>query len=408
MKTAREWVCDMSKPSLRFADLFSELGGFHIALSRLGHKCVFAAEIDRDLRDLYHLNFRMSPASDIRFCWKDVPEHEVLCAGFPCQPFSKAGSQSGFACPNCGDLFDYVLKIVDRHNPRFLLLENVPNILRHAEGATWQRIQDSLRARGYSVASKEISPHEIGVPQVRARAIIVASNLGLDRFRWPELNGSEDDLHISAILDDPRPGRDELPDIYIRYLEVWQDFLDRVDVKSKMPSFPIWAMEFGADYPYQSRTPTTYGQRYLAGFHGAFGYSLAGKSKTQQIARLPPYARGEIQHFPRWKIRYITQNPRVSCKTQSQPVGLATAGAQVSAELSKVRVELAGRTEDRMGQGHPVSCVGNSSEEPSHLSVIGSIDHESSSCNRLAKAVSDNSRMGASAEPWRLRTYDSV
>ena len=298
----------MSKPSLRFADLFSGLGGFHIALSRLGHKCVFAAEIDRDLRDLYHLNFRMSPASDIRFCWKDVPEHEVLCAGFPCQPFSKAGSQSGFSCPNSGDLFDYVLKIVDRHNPRFLLLENVPNILRHAEGATWQRIRNSLRARGYSVARKEISPHEIGVPQVRARAIIVASNLGLDRFRWPELNRSENDLHISAVLDDPRPGQDELPDTYLRYLEVWQDFLDRVDVKSKMPSFPIWAMEFGADYPYRSRTPTTYGQRYLAGFHGAFGYSLAGKSKAQQIARLPPYARGEIQHFPRWKIRFITQN----------------------------------------------------------------------------------------------------
>lgn len=221
-------VCDMGDPGLRFVDLFSGLGGFHVALSRLGHECVFAAEIDSDLRELYHLNFGIRPASDIRFSWKDVPEHDVLCAGFPCQPFSKAGSQSGFSCPDPGDLFDYILRIVDRHNPRFLLLENVPNILRHDDEATWRRIRKCLRARGYSLRSREISPHQIGVPQMRNRAIIVACNLGLEGFRWPELNGSMDDLHISTVLDDPSPGQDELPEASIRYLEVWQDFLDRV------------------------------------------------------------------------------------------------------------------------------------------------------------------------------------
>ncbi|MDE0523983.1 MAG: DNA (cytosine-5-)-methyltransferase [Boseongicola sp.] len=298
----------MSKPSLRFADLFAGLGGFHVALTRLKHICVFAAEIDRGLQDLYHLNFGIRPASDIRFCWKDVPEHDVLCAGFPCQPFSKAGSQSGFSCPDSGDLFDYILKIIDRHNPRFLLLENVPNILRHAEEATWRRIQECLGVRGYSLSSKKISPHQIGVPQVRTRAIIVACNLGLERFRWPELDGSVHDLHISTVLDDPRPGQDELPQTYLRYLEVWQEFLDRVGGDTKMPSFPVWAMEFGADYPCESRTPATYDQRYLARFRGAFGDSLAGKPKRQQIALLPPYARAATRSFPRWKVRFIMQN----------------------------------------------------------------------------------------------------
>lgn len=66
--------------SLRFVDLFAGLGGFHVALSRLGHECVFAAEIDNNLRNLYHRNFGLRPASDVRFCWKDVPPHDVLCA----------------------------------------------------------------------------------------------------------------------------------------------------------------------------------------------------------------------------------------------------------------------------------------------------------------------------------------
>jgi len=298
----------MGDPGLRFVDLFSGLGGFHVALSRLGHECVFAAEIDSDLRKLYYLNFGIRPASDIRFSWKDVPEHDVLCAGFPCQPFSKAGSQSGFSCPDSGDLFDYILRIVDRHNPRFLLLENVPNILRHDDEATWRRIRKCLRARGYSLRSREISPHQIGVPQMRNRAIIVACNLGLDGFRWPELNGSMDDLHISTVLDDPSPGQDELPEASIRYLEVWQDFLDRVGGDAKMPSFPVWAMEFGADYPCQPRTPLTYGQRYLARFRGSFGDRLKGMPKRQQIALLPTYARVTTRSFPRWKARFIMQN----------------------------------------------------------------------------------------------------
>ena len=129
---------------LKFVDLFSGLGGFHAALSRLGHDCVFASEIDAKLQDLYHANFGIRPLADIRDCWEDVPSHDILCAGFPCQPFSKAGNQFGFECPRSGDLFEYILRIIDRHTPRFLVFENVPNILRHADGETWARIRDSL------------------------------------------------------------------------------------------------------------------------------------------------------------------------------------------------------------------------------------------------------------------------
>lgn len=296
------------KPSLRFIDLFAGLGGFHVALTRLGHECVFAAEIDRVLQDLYQLNFSMRPASDIRFSWKDVPQHDVLCAGFPCQPFSKAGSQNGFTCPDSGDLFDYILKIVDRHLPTFVLLENVPNILRHAEGETWKRIRESLQGRGYEVSSKEISPHQIGIPQIRNRALIVASRSGLDGFEWPDLSHSDEVLHISSILDEEHSEAEKLPDNYVRYLDVWQEFLDRIGSETKMPSFPIWSMEFGASYPFEVRNPTTYDQRYLARFDGSYGSSLVGKPKGQQIALLPPYARGGSAEFPHWKKRFIRQN----------------------------------------------------------------------------------------------------
>ena len=298
----------MSESTLRFVDLFSGLGGFHVALAKLGHKCVFAAEIDKELRDVYFHNFGFMPRADVRCCWKDIPPHDVLCAGFPCQPFSKAGNQLGFRCPASGDLFDYILNIIDRHTPQFLFFENVPNILRHANGQTWTRIQHSLISRGYSVDFKEISPHQIGIPQVRYRAIIVASKNGLNRFEWPLFSPYEERIHISSVLDSYPREASELPRSYIDYLEVWQEFLDRLGKGAKMPSFPIWSMEYGATYPVEKRAPSTYSQRHLGQFHGSFGESLKGRSKEQQLAALPSYASENIEHFPSWKIRFINQN----------------------------------------------------------------------------------------------------
>ena len=292
---------------LKFVDLFSGLGGFHAALQRLGHECVFASEIDVKLQDLYHANFGIRPFADIRQCWEDVPSHDILCAGFPCQPFSKAGSQLGFECPESGDLFEYILRIIDRHTPRFLIFENVPNILRHADGETWARIRDSLIARDYSVAFKELSPHLIGVPQIRYRAFIVAWKGSPKDFDWPEFISTEEDLHLSTVLDERPNDADNLSAQHISYLEVWEEFLGLVGDDVKMPSFPIWAMEFGATYPYEKRSPSAYSQRYLARFNGMFGESLLGKTKRQQMADLPPYAQGETL-FPRWKARFIQQN----------------------------------------------------------------------------------------------------
>ena len=299
---------EMRKSPLKFVDLFSGLGGFHLALANLGHKCVFAVEIDKDLRDLYFRNFRVHPASDIRLTWQDVPAHDVLCAGFPCQPFSKAGSQRGFDCPNSGDLFNYVLKILDRRKPKFLLMENVPNLMRHANGETWQSIRTSLARRGYAVDHKELSPHEFGVPQVRHRAVIVAALEGLQEFNWPRQTTELDTLHLSMVLDKEPKGAKTISVSHMRYLEVWEDFLERIEDIPKMPSFPIWSMEFGATYPFLRRSPIAYAQRYLARFKGAYGQELLGKSAQEQHKLLPTYVRTENNHIPSWKSRFIELN----------------------------------------------------------------------------------------------------
>jgi len=298
----------MHNAPLRFVDLFAGLGGFHVALSRLGHKCVFAAEIDDGLRKLYEHNFSMRPASDIRFCWKDVPPHDILCAGFPCQPFSKAGSQKGFQCPDSGDLFDYILKVVDAHAPSCLLFENVPNILRHADGATWERIRTSLQARGYAVDCREISPHEIGIPQIRYRAIIVAAKVGFDDFTWPDLVGSKHNLHINSVLDHKPNDAVRLTEQYIDYLEAWEDFLVRTQHLTQLPSFPIWAMEFGADYPLIGKPPSAFSKRRLASFKGMFGEPLHGKPRAEQLQLLPPYVAQTSEELPGWKVQFIQQN----------------------------------------------------------------------------------------------------
>jgi len=295
--------------TLRVVDLFCGLGGFHSALRRLGHECVFACEIDSGLREIYELNHEMRPASDIRFAWKDIPEHDVLCAGFPCQPFSKAGSQKGFECSHSGDLFDYILKVIDRHSPKYLIFENVPNMLNHNGGETWTKMQDSLRVRGYDTDTKELSPHHFGVPQIRPRAIIVGVRGGLGDFQWPAPDTSaSSDVHLSNILDTKPNDSHYLTDDYLEYLQVWEEFLTIIPKSAKMPSFPIWSMEFGANYPVERGTPHTYDQKSLASFKGMFGDSLKGMSKTAQIQSLPVYARSTTDTFPHWKSRFILQN----------------------------------------------------------------------------------------------------
>lgn len=290
---------------LRFIDLFAGLGGFHQALSALDCECVFASEIDPVLAELYVRNFGVKPHGDIRSSHVDVPPHDILCAGFPCQPFSKAGEQLGFDCPQWGDLFDFVISIIQRHRPEYILIENVPNLMRHDDGQTWRNIHRRLESCGYDLQAKKLSPHMFGVPQVRDRAILVGQRRKLTGFQWPE--PGETKVGLQQILTNrPKDARYLSPQ-YLAYLKTWQAILRVIPKKANITAFPIWAMEFGASYPYEGRVPLARTLKELSLSRGAFGAPLTG-GRANVAQALPPYARSEKGRFPQWKQEFIRQN----------------------------------------------------------------------------------------------------
>ncbi len=294
---------------MTFIDLFAGLGGFHVALKRLGHDCVFASEIKEDLRTLYKKNFGIDAHGDIRLvAHSEIPRHDILCAGFPCQPFSKAGDQQGLKCPRWGRLFNNVVKILDERKPKHLILENVPNLVGHNNGMTWKAMKRKLENLGYTVDDHRLSPHQFGIPQIRDRVYIVGSRSGLDQFEWPVPENGKIVTDITSVLDaNPNPVR-RIRQNDIHCLNIWQDFVRMIPRKEPMPGFPIWSMEFGATYPYETCTPASLGTRGLCNYRGSHGIVLRDLPADQRINALPSHARGDEKKFPDWKIKYIRKN----------------------------------------------------------------------------------------------------
>lgn len=293
---------------MRFIDLFAGLGGFHVGLASLGHECVFASELDTNLLELYEKNFALRPHGDIRSISADlIPEHDILCAGSPCQPFSKAGEQQGFDCPKWGDLFGHVLRVLKHHKPKYIILENVPNLERHDKGETWSQLQRDLREAGYEISTKHLSPHQYGIPQIRERVFIVGSRLGLTNFVWPRQTGGAH-LSISDVLEkDPEDAKAISPQVK-KCLQVWQAFIKAFPKNEELPSFPIWSMEFGATYPYEKETPHALGTRRLTKYKGSHGIPLKWYPPAARMDGLPSYACTKEKAFPHWKIMFIQQN----------------------------------------------------------------------------------------------------
>jgi len=294
-----------TRRSLTFVDMFAGLGGFHIGLARLGHRCVFACESNERLRDLYEQNFGLRPHHEIRELRSDqIPEHDILCAGFPCQPFSKAGEQLGLDCTRDGDLFQQLVRIIQYHSPEYLVLENVANLKRHREGITYQGMRRQLERLGYNVDQHVLSPHAFGIPQRRDRLFIVGSLSGLDDFEWVIGNGETPS--VFDVLDDTSEEARLIPEHYRRCLATWQEFLDLFPDDEQLPSFPIWSMEFGADYPYETTTPSQLSSRALARYRGSHGRPLRELPAKERLDSLPSYARTPT--FPKWKQQFIRSN----------------------------------------------------------------------------------------------------
>lgn len=174
--------------NMTFIDLFAGLGGFRLALESLGAKCIYSNEWDKHAQKVYENNFGEIPEGDItKVDEKDIPEHDILCAGFPCQAFSISGKQRGFE-DSRGTLFFDVARIVKEKRPKIVFMENVKNLAGHDEGKTLEVIQATMEELGYQFNQKVLSAVNYGIPQKRERIYMVCfrNDYSNNVFQYPQ------------------------------------------------------------------------------------------------------------------------------------------------------------------------------------------------------------------------------
>lgn len=263
--------------AFRYVDLFAGIGGFHAMLDHAGGHCVYVSEIDREARETYVRNWvDPLPASkrpvintDINLATPedgpvDVPEHDLLAAGFPCQPFSKSGYQRGMDEAR-GTLFWNIARILQERTPAVVLLENVRNIAGPRHRHEWDVIIQTLREIGYRVSATPsvFSPHFLppwrgGTPQVRDRVFILGTYVGPERalaetdvpptvVRGPVDGWKVQDWDVDWILDDDSsiPDRDKyiLTADETAWIDVWDELVQRMWAARgvRLPGFPLWS-----------------------------------------------------------------------------------------------------------------------------------------------------------------------
>jgi len=170
----------------RFIDLFAGIGGFHYALQNAGGSCVFASEWDPDASKTYHLNHKMKVEGDItKISPQEIPDFDILCGGFPCQPFSQAGFKKGFS-ETRGTLFFNIAEIIKIKQPKAFFLENVKHLLKHDDGKTFKTIQSTMKELGYSFYYKILKASDFGLPQHRPRLFMVGFKDQNIKFEFPK------------------------------------------------------------------------------------------------------------------------------------------------------------------------------------------------------------------------------
>lgn len=290
---------------MKFIDLFAGIGGFHVGLKRLGHTCVFASELSEELRKIYKINHEIDCFGDItKISPDEIPSHDILCGGFPCQSFSKAGNQKGMQEAR-GKLFDNILNILKVHKPKYIILENVRNLLSHDKGYTWEYIRDSLVHLGYYIDKKILSPHFINIPQHRERIFIVGclNPNPINKIKWPVKEKYTS--CVNDILDNDFSYMLE-PD-KVKALGVWKEFLDVLPY-SVQPYSPLWSMEFGATYPTDEKWEDMLLEEWQQ-YKGSYGVSLSECKSIEEVRlNLPNYVNKQKGLPPKWKQRYISSN----------------------------------------------------------------------------------------------------
>lgn len=279
----------MSGSAFTFVDLFAGIGGFHLALSDLGGKCVFASEWDKFAQKTYEENFGLQPHGDItRISPHDIPDHTILTAGFPCQPFSVAGvsknnalgREHGFRHATQGTLFFNVKEIIAAKRPDAFILENVKNLKSHDKGKTFQVIKATLEEElGYEFHEKILDAKEF-VPQHRERIFMVGFKRRGTGFEFPTLKGSRPVL--SDILE-----RGEVDKKYTLTPKLWA-YLQEYAKKHKAAG-----NGFGFGLVTPDKTARTLSARYYKD-----GSEILIKQPRKRPRRLTPAEAARLMGFP--------------------------------------------------------------------------------------------------------------
>ena len=267
---------DIETP-LTFTDMFCGIGGFHVAAALLGMQCVFACDIDPEARRAYQRNFDMEPAGDIiEIPPASVPDHDVLLAGFPCQPFSIIGDMRGFD-DDRGSLIFNVAEIIDAKRPAAFVLENVRQLSTHNRGQTMQAIIAKLNELDYRADWKVLNALDFGLPQKRERTIIVGFQDHSTPFEWPCPVGEP--LPLSEVLEE------EVPPTYFASEAIRQ----KRQAKHQSPyELSIWHENKGGNV---SSHPFSCALRAGA----SYNYLLVNGER-----RLTPREMLRLQGFPEW------------------------------------------------------------------------------------------------------------
>lgn len=184
-------VTDKRLKGFTFIDLFAGIGGFHYALSSYGAECLYASEWDKPAQETYFTNFGIMPSGDItKIAAEEIPPHDILCGGFPCQAFSVSGKRLGFEDTR-GTLFFDIARIVKHHRPKVVFMENVKNLVQHDKGRTFKVVHNTMEELGYTMFSKVLNSGDFGVPQHRERIYMVCFRNDVLKgfaFTFPQVN----------------------------------------------------------------------------------------------------------------------------------------------------------------------------------------------------------------------------
>lgn len=248
-----------------YIDLFAGIGGFRLAMEEYSSnkaRCIYASEINEAARQTYELNFKQKPLGDIR---KIDPiklgfeSPDVVCGGFPCQTFSKGGFQKGFK-DSRGTLFREIIRLIESYpnneRPKILILENVQNLINHDSGNTWRAIHHEITLAGYNVIDKPIvlAPKDVGIPQLRNRAIILAvrNDIYSKKINCSFERAKQNSLSIKSILQnnlcENTKRKYRLDKDRINILKCWDEFIHIIPKEKRVIGFPIWSDEFGKTY----------------------------------------------------------------------------------------------------------------------------------------------------------------